>query len=417
MTDPDTGKLKDRVTALICTPDMEGVEIFSRNRSKCGIRGTWQARIRFTDVRVPKENLLHLEGHGLKVALTCLDYGRCTLSAGMLGAARAAYHQSVKWAQFRYQFQRPLAEFEQVQAMIAETAACVYAMDSMLYMTTGMLDRGDPDIMLETAACKVFCSEMGFRAVDRAIQIMGGEGYITANRVERLWRDSRINTIVEGANEVMHSFVFGYGVRGLSEQLMAIRSQPLSNPALALQLAAELYLGMRAPMQHITALRPELDGMRRRIEPRVRELSHQSKRMLKVHREAVFTRQMVHQRLSWAAVWIHAALCVMARFEQTLQRGNVRDAERERPVAEHAVAMACEAIDDALRRLERNTDETMRRAAAAALDDSSRRPNADYVIPERTPDPDALGSGWEADPDQLPRFGEGSVYGRSDSAA
>ncbi len=79
-------------------------------------------------------------------------------------------------------------------------AAYCYAMDSMLYTTTGFVDRGDEDIMLETALCKVFCSEMGVRTVDHALQIMGGEGYMTENDVERGWRDSRINTIVEGAN-------------------------------------------------------------------------------------------------------------------------------------------------------------------------------------------------------------------------
>ena len=75
------------MTALVCTPDMPGVEIFQKNRSKCGIRGTWQARIRFRDVKVPRSNLLHQEGKGLHVALSCLNYGRCTLSAGMLGGA------------------------------------------------------------------------------------------------------------------------------------------------------------------------------------------------------------------------------------------------------------------------------------------------------------------------------------------
>jgi len=415
MVDPRTGEAKERVTALICTPDMDGVEIFSRNRSKCGIRGTWQARIRFTNVRVPRENLLHVEGQGLKVALTCLDYGRCTLSAGMLGAARSAYAQAVKWSQYRYQFQRPIAEFEQVQAMLADMAAWVYAMDAMLYMTTGMLDRGDPDIMLETAVCKIFCSEMGYRTVDRAMQVMGGEGYITANRVERLWRDSRINTIVEGANEVMHSFVFGYGARALGEQLMDVRARPLSNPALALQLALELYAGMRAPMHRITGLRPELDGMRRRIEPRIRELSHQAKRMLKRHREAVLTRQMVHRRLSWAAVWTHAALCAMARFDHTLARGG--DIAGEQPLVEHVVALACEAADAALRALDHNVDDSMRAAAAAALAHSSQLPNSEYVIPERTPDRSAFGTGWQPSAGDVREFGEGSVYGRSDDAA
>ncbi|MFB0984714.1 MAG: acyl-CoA dehydrogenase family protein, partial [Phycisphaerales bacterium] len=155
ITDPKTGNEKDKVTALICTPDMEGVDIYSRNRSKCGIRGTWQARIRLKDVKVPVENLLHHEGRGLNVALTCLNYGRCTLSAGMVGAAKFGLEQAAKWAKYRYQFDRSISEFELVQDQLADMAAWVYAMDSMLYMTTGFLDRHDDDIMLETAMCKV----------------------------------------------------------------------------------------------------------------------------------------------------------------------------------------------------------------------------------------------------------------------
>jgi alkylation response protein AidB-like acyl-CoA dehydrogenase len=88
------------------------------------------------------------------VALTCLNYGRCTLSAGMVGAAKAAFEQAVKWSQYRQQFDRPIAEFELIQHKIAEMAALCYASDAMLYMTCGMVDRKDADIMLETAVCK-----------------------------------------------------------------------------------------------------------------------------------------------------------------------------------------------------------------------------------------------------------------------
>ncbi|MGY8756495.1 MAG: acyl-CoA dehydrogenase family protein, partial [Phycisphaerales bacterium] len=91
MTDPKTGKTKEKFNAVIVSPDMEGVDIFSRNRSKCGIRGTWQGRVRFTNVKVPRENLLHEEGKGIVVALTCLNWGRCTLAAGMVGAGAKAY--------------------------------------------------------------------------------------------------------------------------------------------------------------------------------------------------------------------------------------------------------------------------------------------------------------------------------------
>ena len=96
-------------------------------------------------------------------------------------------------------------------------------MDAVLYLTTGMLDRHDEDIMLETAICKLFCSEMGWRVVNDAMQIMGGEGYMTENEVERIFRDSRINLIVEGANEVMQSFIFAYGGKQLAEKMLGMQ--------------------------------------------------------------------------------------------------------------------------------------------------------------------------------------------------
>ncbi|MFB3132365.1 MAG: acyl-CoA dehydrogenase family protein, partial [Rhodothermales bacterium] len=275
ITDPETGETREGITALICTPDMEGIDIFQNNRSKTGIRGTWQARLRFTDVKVPVENRLHEEGRGLNVALTCLNFGRCTLSAGVTGAARHAMNQGIKWVQTRYQFGRPLADFELVQQKIARMAAYTYAMDALLYMMTGMLDRGDTDIMVETAICKVFCSRYGWQVIDDTMQMMGGEGYMTENEFERIWRDNRIHLIVEGSNEVMRSFIFAYGGKQLAEQMVTIQEallwdadQPVEKnltrllrhatnlPLMkrALPLAAELYLG-------ILPARPVLRGM------------------------------------------------------------------------------------------------------------------------------------------------------------
>src|SRR5436305_12287721 len=107
LTDPKTGKTTEKVTALVCSPDMPGIDIFQKNRSKCGIRGTWQARIRFKDVRIPKFNLLGQEGRGLNIALSCLNYGRCTLSAGMVGGARRVRDQATQWSRTRFRFGLP----------------------------------------------------------------------------------------------------------------------------------------------------------------------------------------------------------------------------------------------------------------------------------------------------------------------
>jgi alkylation response protein AidB-like acyl-CoA dehydrogenase len=417
ITNPKTGKSQHRVTALICTPDMEGIEIFSRNRSKCGIRGTWQGRLRFTNVKVPRENLLYEEGRGLNVALTCLNYGRCTLSAGMYGAGLSAYRQAVKWSQYRHQFDRPLADFEQVREKIARMAAYLYAMDSMLYMATGMVDRDDQDIMLETAICKVFCSEYGYRTVDNALQIMGGEGYMTENLVERYWRDSRINVIVEGANEVMHTFVFAYGSKQLGEFMLGVKNAPFNNLGAAVQLGSELFLGISRPAPRITNLHPKLDHLRRDLETRTQEFSHEVKLSFKRHAEKLITAQMIQRRLSTAAMWLFAMSCCLARADRVIRSQNGKDLQQEMTLLEHAHALGCEEIELAYRALRHNTDKTMSSAAQVALDQMAALPNSDYVIPEQTPDETAFGTGRRLDKQNVPQFGEGSLFKSEDLPA
>ena len=410
LADPDTGKSRSKVTALICTPDMDGIDIFSRNRAKCGIRGTWQARVRFTNVRVPKENLLHEEGRGLHVALTCLNWGRCTLSAGMVGAGRTAYLQALKWAETRHQFNRPIGEFELVREKLATMASYCYAMDSMLYMTTGIVDRNDEDIMLETAICKVFCSEMGYRCTNTAMQVMGGEGYMTENELERLWRDSRINTIVEGANEVMHAFVFAYGSKQLGEHMLAIRAKPWKKPGSALKLAAQLFLGVRPAAPRISSLDESLREHANTLAAMTREFSHQVKRMFKIHEESLITNQMIQYRLSAICIWIHAMTCSLSRFNQSLVNGlDGHELERDRDIVNHICNLAQHGIREAIRQLDNNTDDTMRIAADAAWSLRDSLPHSDYSIPEKTPDQSAQGRGRVPDQTHIQQFGSGSL--------
>jgi acyl-CoA dehydrogenase family member 9 len=426
--DPKTGQKADKVTALICTPDMPGIDIFQKNRSKCGIRGTWQARIRFKDVRVPRRHLLHQEGKGLNVALTCLNYGRCTLSAGMLGGANRAFEQSTKWAQTRYQFQRPLADFELVQAKIARMAAYCYAMDAMLYATTGMLDRHDEDIMLETAICKVFCSEMGWRCVNDAMQIMGGEGYMAENEVERIFRDSRINLIVEGANEVMQSFIFAYGGKQLAERMLGIKQavgwdadesagknlgriyRALKKPEVrkaARSLGSELYFNRmpRAPeINHVAeSLRPHAE----RLGQLVAEFSHQFKLAGKEYEEQIITRQAVQARLADAAMWLHAWACTLSKLDRDVRTWNGHAsadprAARDRAAAVYFMETAELEVRRCFHELFHNADESMLAAAKAALAFSETLPNDKYAIHEASPN--AKGTGRPPRRDGIKQF-------------
>lgn len=419
---------KGKISALVLHPDMEGVEIFSKNRSKCGIRGTWQARIRFHGVRVHKSHLLGQEGRGLQVALSCLNYGRCTLSAGMLGGARRAMDQSIKWSQTRFQFGAPLASKELVRQRIAHMPALVYAMDAVLYMTTGMLDRKDDDIQVETAMCKVFCSEMGWRVVNDALQIMGGESYMTENEIERIFRDSRINLIVEGANEVMQSYIFGYGGKQLAEQMLGIKNalmrdkgEPLGaflvkaiksslNPRimrLAIPLGLEVFFGIRRPMPRLTKVSPALQPIADRLASLVREHTYQFKVMSRKWDVKVLDRQVVQARLADAAIWMHAWACTLAKLESDSSKHGGNGAadlefQRDKAAALHFFDLAELEITSAFRAGYANADETMLAAADRALAYTDTLPNKAFVIPEKSPN--ARGTGRVVKQDGIKQF-------------
>ncbi len=426
ITDPKTGKEKKVVTALIVTPDMEGVEFFQKNRSKTGIRGTWQARIRFTDVRVPKENLLHKEGQGLKVALTCLNYGRCTLSAGVTGAAKRAAEQATKWVQTRYQFQRPLADFELVQQKVAAMHARVFAMDAMLYMVCGMLDRHDTDIMVETAACKLFASDEGWKVIDDAMQVMGGEGYMTENEFERLWRDNRIHRIVEGSNEVMQSFIFAYGGKQLAEYMLGVLNtvqwsddETLTEnvsrilggaftPSTVKQgtpLATEIFLGKKVAKPEITRVHPSLRSFAERLAAHVQTHTREFKLASKRLEEKIVNAQAVQARLADNAVLLFAWSCVLSRLDQQLAQGAQGPKwERDKLAGLHFMHLAHEQIQENVRQLSRNADDSMRRAAEAAFAWVSTLPNERYYLHEASPN--AAGTGHPVQEDYIKQFPE-----------
>lgn len=405
LVDPQTGKTKEAVTALLCTPDMEGIEVFQKNRSKTGIRGTWQARIRFTDVRVPRKNVLHQEGKGLQVALSCLNYGRCTLSAGVTGGARQAMDQAVKWVQTRHQFDRALADFELVQMRIARMAAYVYAMDAMLYMMTGMLDRHDADIMVETAITKVFCSEYGWRVIDDAMQLMGGEGYVTENELDRIWRDNRIHRIVEGSNEVMQSFIFAYGGKQVAEQMISIQEGLLwdgaesasenlrriaanaTNPrvlARAIPLAAQLFAGFRPPAPDLTGVDARLEEYANRLSRLVSRHAHYFKLTSKWHREEIVAHQAAQARVADNAVILFALAASLSKMDEQLRSGQA-DLDRDVAVFDHLFDLLSLEFDQNIRAMRANADDSMREAAAEVRKHNDTLPDSNFYIHEASP--------------------------------
>lgn len=188
------------ITAFILEKTMPGLRI-GVSDEKMGLNAMHSPQIFFDNVEVPEENILGKVGEGFKYAMMTLDRGRLSLGSACVGAAKEMLNLSIDYAKQRQAFGKPIIDHEMIQAYLAEMAAKIFAMESMVYRTAWMCDSGQR-FSRESAIVKMMCTEYGAWIVDRALQIHGGMGYMKELPIERFYRDERVNRIFEGTSEV-----------------------------------------------------------------------------------------------------------------------------------------------------------------------------------------------------------------------
>ena len=211
------GKPRTQITTFVVEANAPGVEVVHRSQFM-GHRAIYNGVLRFTNVRVPRANIVGGEGRGLKVALTTLNAGRLSIPAASIGLAKRCLQIAREWGKTRIQWGVPIGQHAAVAEKIRKIAAHAFAMEAMLVTTSRIVDRDKKaDIRLEAAMCKMWGTEKAWMCLDEIMQVRGGRGYETVESlkargekpypVERFMRDARVATIFEGSSEIMRLFI------------------------------------------------------------------------------------------------------------------------------------------------------------------------------------------------------------------
>ena len=387
---PDGDFSRKRITAFLVETSWPGVEVLHRCHF-LGLRALYNGVLRFKDVVVPRENIIHAEGRGLKVALSTLNVGRLTLPAACVGLSKECLKLAREWASRREQWGSPIGRHEAIATKLAGMAADLYAMEAMVSLTASLVDRGDVDVRIETAFCKTWGTEVGWRIVDDLLQIRGGRGYETATSlaargekpvpVERFLRDSRINKIFEGSSEIMRLML---AREALDPHLRL--AGPLLDPKTTLLRKAKV--GLRAGLFYagwypsvcspLPALLPP--GLHPGVRPALRFAASSSRKLARKllhamarHGPALERRQLLLGRLVDVGMETFALSAAALRTDASLKNETNDTSRNDLLALLDCVKRRAELrIENSFRAISRNADASENRLAKALLDDRYR---------------------------------------------
>lgn len=322
------GVKKDKISAFIVERAFGGITS-GKPEDKLGIRGSNTCEVSFDNVPVPLENVIGEVGGGFKIAMNILNSGRFSMGSSSAGMIKKLIEMTSEYAATRKQFNKSLGEFGMIQEKFALMALNAFVMESMAYLTAGMMDRpGLPDCSLEAAMVKVFSSEGGWICVSEALQILGGLGYTKNYAYERYVRDCRILPIFEGTNEILRMYIALTGMQYAGKILTGkIKEMKKGNIGLALgmvgkklksSLGSTVDLGLTGKDG---VVHPSLAESAKKLEQNVSLFGSTVESLLYRYGKTIVDEQLILKRVADVLINLYAMTAVLSRTSRSISIG------------------------------------------------------------------------------------------------
>jgi acyl-CoA dehydrogenase family protein 9 len=346
-----------RITAFVVTKDLGGVTP-GKEEHKLGLKGSSTVPIQLENCRVPAFNVLGERGHGFKIAVEILNTGRTSLGAGCIGGSKVMIREAARLAMERRAFGSRVADFEMIRAKFARMVISTYALESMVYLTAGLVDRGLADYALEGACCKIFGTEAVWNTINDALQIAGGNGFMEDYPFEKALRDSRVNMIFEGTNEILRVLVALSGMRDVGEDLQEVGralKAPLSSLGILSEYAARKVRAYATPAR-LTRIAPSLAAQGELVAKYSRAASGAVETLLRKYGKGVIGKEYHQERLANVAIDLYACLAVLSRATAAIAARGAEGSADEVRVAKAFVEGAKYRIVAQLKEMDKNRD-------------------------------------------------------------
>lgn len=321
----EQGVKKDKISAFIVERAFGGI-VSGKPEDKLGIRGSNTCEVAFDNTPVPVENVIGEVGGGFKIAMNILNSGRFSMGSAGAGMIKKLIEMTAEYACTRKQFNKKLSEFGMVQEKFAVMAQNAYVMESMAYLTAGMMDRpGVPDCSLEAAIVKVFSSEGGWVCVSEALQVLGGLGYTKNYPYERYLRDCRILLIFEGTNEILRMYIALTGMQYAGKILTErIKEMKRGNVGLMMSMVGKnlkISAGIRPGLGltgNDSVVHPSLTESMKHLEENVVMFGYTVQNVLYRYGKTLVDEQLILKKVADILINLYAMTAVLSRASRSI---------------------------------------------------------------------------------------------------